>query len=43
MNNQPSQQEESGTERALGQIRSLLIEGETLEAWTIQRRLFALL
>jgi hypothetical protein len=43
MNQQLSQQEESGIEHALGQIRSMLIEGETLEAWTIQRRIFALL
>jgi len=29
-------------EKALGCITSMLVPGETLEAWTIQRRLFAL-
>jgi hypothetical protein len=29
-------------EEALGYITSMLVPGETLEAWTIQRRLFAL-
>jgi hypothetical protein len=33
---------ESGAEKPLEELRSLLIQGETLEAWAIQRRLFAL-
>jgi len=33
---------EGGLERPLAELRSVLIAGETLEAWTIQRRLFAL-
>lgn len=32
-----------GVERPLAQLRSVLIPGETLEAWAIQLRLFALL
>jgi hypothetical protein len=28
--------------RALAHLHSVLIPGETLEAWTVQRRLFAL-
>ena len=43
MTNQSPQQEEPGVESAISQMRSMLIEGETLEAWAIQRRLFALL
>jgi hypothetical protein len=34
--------DESGLERPLAQLRSVLIPGETLEAWAIQMRLFAL-
>jgi len=33
---------EAGMERPLAQLRSVLIPGETLEAWAIQLRLFAL-
>lgn len=33
---------DSGTSRALEALQSLLIPGEQLETWTIQRRLFAL-
>lgn len=29
-------------DEALNQLRSILIEGETLEAWAVQRRIFAL-
>jgi hypothetical protein len=32
----------AGLERPLAELRSVLIPGETLEAWAIQRRLFAL-
>ena len=34
--------DEEGLERPLAQLRSVLIPGETLEAWAIQMRLFAL-
>jgi len=34
--------DEPGLERPLEQLRSVLIPGETLEAWAIQMRLFAL-
>ena len=34
--------DESGLAAPLAQLRSVLIPGETLEAWAIQRRLFAL-
>jgi hypothetical protein len=34
--------DETGLERPLGYLRSVLIAGETLEAWAIQRRVFAL-
>ena len=34
--------EEADLGKALAQLRSVLIAGETLEAWAIQRRLFAL-
>ena len=34
--------DEEGVERPLAQLRSVLIPGETLEAWAIQMRLFAL-
>ena len=33
---------DSGLEKALEHIRALLIDGETLDAWAAQRRLFAL-
>ncbi|MGH8134322.1 MAG: hypothetical protein ACRETP_14045 [Steroidobacteraceae bacterium] len=35
--------DETGLTKALGYLRSVLISGETLEAWAIQRRAFALL
>ena len=35
--------DETGLERPLAQLRSVLIPGETLEAWAVQMRLFALL
>jgi hypothetical protein len=34
--------EETDAERPLADLRSVLIPGETLEAWAIQRRIFAL-
>ena len=34
--------DEAGLEKPLAELRSVLIPGETLEAWAIQRRLFAL-
>jgi len=34
--------EERGLEKPLSDLRSVLIAGETLEAWAIQRRVFAL-
>ena len=34
--------DEAGLARPLAQLRSVLIPGETLEAWAIQMRLFAL-
>src|SRR5215472_2490301 len=40
--NEVSSTDEAGLERPLAQLRSVLIPGETLEAWAIQRRLFAL-
>jgi hypothetical protein len=33
---------ETGLERPLADLRSVLIPGETLEAWVVQRRLYAL-
>ena len=33
--------DEEGLERPLAQLRSVLIVGETLQAWAIQRRIFA--
>jgi hypothetical protein len=42
MNDTPSM-DEAGLEHSLAQLRSVLIPGETLEAWAIQMRLFALL
>jgi hypothetical protein len=40
--NEPLQLDEPGTRRALLHVRSVLIASETLEAWAIQRRMFAL-
>jgi hypothetical protein len=37
-----SSTDEAGLERPLAQLRSVLIPGETVEAWAIQMRLFAL-
>jgi len=34
--------DEVGLERPLAELRSLLIAGETLEAWAVQRRVYAL-
>src|ERR1700691_1539988 len=34
--------EDAGLGKPLAQLRSVLIAGETLDAWAIQRRLFAL-
>ena len=42
MNDTPST-DEAGLERPLAQLRSVLIAGETVEAWAVQMRLFALL
>jgi len=41
--NDASSTDEIGLERPLAQLRSVLIPGETVEAWAIQMRLFALL
>ena len=38
-----SSQAESGLEKPIGLIKSMLISGETLEAWAIQRRIFSLI
>jgi hypothetical protein len=38
----PTQAAEPGLESALGTLRGLLTSGETLEAWAVQHRLFAL-
>jgi hypothetical protein len=35
-------QDEEGLEKPLAELRSVLITGESIEAWAIQRRLFAL-
>ncbi|HEX8783764.1 MAG TPA: hypothetical protein VF764_10355 [Steroidobacteraceae bacterium] len=40
--NEVSSTDEAGFERPLAQLRSVLIPGETVEAWAIQMRLFAL-
>ena len=43
MNQQPADSEaEPGLRRAMEHLQSVLIPGETLEAWAVQRRLFAL-
>lgn len=34
--------EENGLDKPLGDLRSVLIAGESIEAWAIQRRMFAL-
>ncbi len=39
---QAGAEESSRLRAALGELRSLLVPGETLEAWAVQRRLFAL-
>ena len=41
--NDATDSSQPGVERPLAQLRSVLIPGETLEAWAIQLRLFALL
>src|SRR5215471_6315640 len=41
--NEVSGVDEAGLERSLAQLRSVLISGETVEAWATQMRLFALL
>jgi hypothetical protein len=41
--NDVSSTDEAGLERPLAQLRSVLIDGESVEAWAIQLRLFALL
>ena len=41
--NEVSSTDEAGLERPLAQLRSMLIPGETVEAWAIQMRPFALL
>jgi hypothetical protein len=38
----PTAMDGPGLDRPLAELRSVLIPGETLEAWAIQRRLFAL-
>ena len=38
----PLQEQEPGLESALATLRGLLTSGETLEAWAVQQRLFAL-
>ena len=40
--NEVSSTDEAGLERPLAQLRSVLIPAETVEAWAIQMRLFAL-
>ena len=40
--NQTPAVEEEGLQRPLEDLRSVLIAGEELEAWAIQRRVFAL-
>ncbi len=39
---EPLQLDEPGTGRAIEHLKSILIPAETLEAWAIQRRIFAL-
>jgi hypothetical protein len=42
MSDDPAAMDETGLERPLTELRSILIAGETLEAWAVQRRLYAL-
>lgn len=42
MNTDTVSDTDEGAQRKLAQLQSLLIPGETIEAWAIQRRLFAL-
>jgi len=42
MNDDPLATDEAGLARPLSELRSVLIAGETLEAWAVQRRLYAL-
>jgi hypothetical protein len=42
MNSDPGGRDEVGLEKALAELRSLLIAGETLDAWAVQRRMYAL-
>ncbi len=41
--NETAAMDEAGLERPLAQLRSVLIPGETVDAWAIQMRLYALL
>jgi hypothetical protein len=41
MSDPPVTADEAGLERPLGDLRSVLIAGETIDAWAIQRRMFA--
>jgi hypothetical protein len=43
MNDDPVAMDEAGLARPLAELRSVLIAGETLEAWAVQRRLYALM
>jgi hypothetical protein len=42
MSDDATEMDEAGLTAPLGELRSLLIPGETLEAWAVQRRLYAL-
>jgi hypothetical protein len=42
MSEDPAAMNEAGLERPLADLRSVLIPGETLEAWAVQRRVYAL-
>jgi hypothetical protein len=42
MSDDPAAMDEMGLERPLAELRSVLIAGETLEAWAVQRRVYAL-
>jgi hypothetical protein len=42
MGDAPVTEEEDGLDEPLGDLRSVLIAGESIEAWAIQRRMFAL-
>lgn len=39
---QPAAEQEAGLTRALEHLQSVLVSGETLEAWAVQRRAYAL-